>query len=1267
MCCSEVRCQNSFSQFTLQEGLSSNSVWCFQQDNDGFVWIGTQNGLNRFDGQNFNTYYNESNNKNSLSSNWVRKMVQDENGNLWLGLVGGGIQKLDPKNIQFSKDYAVKGGTFSNVRDLIYWTKRLWVISENGVLVSNKELSEFRYIGKGQFQRLVLNDDTTLLLVSEKGVFTINVNDFSIEKVSPLGFKNIMKVNDNLYLAEKNSHLYYFKNLGKELYPIEYQLNTVQSVWSTPLFFKSKNGILISEKNRLSIFDPTSLEVHPYFNQDIPLVLCYFVDNENNEWLGMDNGFYLRTQMSKLYNSSIQDWRNVQNKKVREVSPYEDALWVGNENGLYKWERNKSEPKQVSDYGILSFLKTDDNLLFIGANQLKDSTVLIVKDLTQNREKRYAEIQGKKQIKIWKMLEYEDKIWMAAQQFFGYYDKKSKEIKVINTLGKYDIESIIGLDMILDHRNRLWLATLHGCYRIDDFPNLQNVTFFDTNNGLQNNIIVQLYEDPKQKVWLASDNGLHRYNEAQNTFSYWGKNEGLSDPKVMSILSHDGNIFWIGTLTKGLFRFDSQSDTFFNFNTTLGLPSDEILMSSSCMFGTTAFFGTEKALVHFDVNVLKPPVPLPLKVMLAKALIMQNQSNENIDLTSQRIALNHNYGNLQLDFVQINFVNPQQTRFSYKIEGLYDDFISNENASTFRFTNLPSGTYDIVIKAENPLYLPKVMVYSIQVKPAFYNSTVAWLLYFLMAFLLIFGYLKYKKNQFKTQLNLKNLTELNELKSKLYSDISHEFKTPLTLIRNSHNTLREAPNLDSVEKNNLQTAERNLELMMNLVDQMLDLATIEANQMAIDNHNYNIVQVLKIQTNIFKSYAQSQDKKLYLETDLEEFWMQIDAYMLKKILNNLISNAIKFTPEKGTIIIHAKVLKPTIFQIQVIDTGKGISPNHIHRVFDRHYRTFDLDQNLGNGIGMALCKELTELMGGSIQLKSKVGLGSTFTIQLPIVQEGKKKQFIDSYETQMVPKPTAVKKDTSPSEGYRLVIVEDNEDMQNYYHQILSDQYILTSFDNAEKAMESIPKMKCDFILSDVVMANMNGFEFCQQLKSDWKTSHIPFIIVSGKSGIQDKQLGYDLGVDAYLTKPFEEEELKSIIKNLIRKNQENAQYYKQLLQLESGVSRDDKILPNEIGFIQRLQDIVLHTDAAISMEDLSKELGMSRSQLHRKLKSLTEMSTTNYINYIKVEKAKELLSQTDLNINEIAYQLGYNSPAYFTKIFKNKVGVAPQNFRKNS
>jgi signal transduction histidine kinase/DNA-binding response OmpR family regulator len=528
------------------------------------------------------------------------------------------------------------------------------------------------------------------------------------------------------------------------------------------------------------------------------------------------------------------------------------------------------------------------------------------------------------------------------------------------------------------------------------------------------------------------------------------------------------------------------------------------------------------------------------------------------------------------------------------------------------------------------------------------------------------------------------LKELNVQKNKLYANITHEFRTPLTVILGMSDRLRSfIKKRDEVQQEEaIDMIERNGITLLNLINEMLDLSKLESGVMKINLVQRDIISFLRYINVSFQSYALSKDIHLSFLTDLESFNMDFDVEKMQQILSNLLSNAIKFTPEAGKISVSVKVVEQNgaeTLMVNVKDNGTGIAPEELPYIFDRFYQVDDATTRKqgGSGIGLALTKELVKLMDGEIDVTSEPGQGTEFSVKLPVCRQSeivseesilKSAGAIGDHAFSPTGDPTNSETFFSEKKLPLLLIIEDNPDVVHYLKSCLDTDYQLEiAYDGRQgidKAIEIIP----DIIISDVMMPEKDGYEVCEMLKSDERTNHIPIILLTAKVTTADKIAGLERGADAYLAKPFNSEELLLRIRNLIDSRKQLQQKYgKGSLFWESVALKNKPQLSQEESFLHRTNELIKEN---ISNEDfgitqLCRALGMSRSQIHRKIKALTSLSTSIYIRTIRLYKAKELLKTTDLNISEVAYEVGFKDPNYFTHTFVEEFDISPSATRK--
>ncbi|MCG8331271.1 MAG: tetratricopeptide repeat protein [Chitinophagales bacterium] len=629
--------------------------------------------------------------------------------------------------------------------------------------------------------------------------------------------------------------------------------------------------------------------------------------------------------------------------------------------------------------------------------------------------------------------------------------------------------------------------------------------------------------------------------------------------------------------------------------------------------------------------------------------------------------------------------NSNQALYFHEISKSIQDSLFNE-ANTEEITRMQSR-FEFEQEKQELAYAQAE-----ELKEQLYIRRLLWIALAVAAILLIIGLLynraKQKSNERLGLLNeqilsqKEKLEELDISKSHFFTNISHEFRTPLTVIIGMIAKAIKQP--EKWDKNEAEVIDRNAKNLLDLVNQILDLRKLESGKLALNLYQADIIPHLRYIFDSFNALGGSKNIKTHYDSDLETLVMDYDSEKMLRIISNLMSNAIKFTPEEGNIYLSITKGKAEQYSdtedeliIKVKDTGIGIPPEKLEKIFDQFYQMESTSKwaGHGTGIGLALCKELVELMGGDIKVESEVGHGSIFTVSLPVYRRAPIKEVIEMDEltvdsayarVEEIKHTDVVDVIDEQSDLPLVLLIDDNRDILQYLMSCLEGKYQLAiardGQEGIDKALELIP----DVIISDVMMPKKNGYEVCDELKANEKTSHIPIILLTAKASDHSKIEGLKKGADVYLTKPFQEEELLIRLHNIIKSRKKTQQYFLQNNKLSASNAQNiDEEQENE--FLQRLRDLLIERldDNDYGIPEICRDIGMSRSQLHRKIKALTGLSTSFFLRRIRLFKAKELLETTDLNISQVTYTVGVSNPSYFARIFVEEFGYAPSNIRK--
>jgi signal transduction histidine kinase/DNA-binding response OmpR family regulator/streptogramin lyase len=843
-----------------------------------------------------------------------------------------------------------------------------------------------------------------------------------------------------------------------------------------------------------------------------------------------------------------------------------------------------------------------------------------------------------------------------------------------------------------DSEGVIWVGTDEGgICQLD--PNTNKFKTYRSLVEDQNaSIIMSIYEDKKRNFWVGTyKTGIHLFDRKKGTsIKNYDERDGLANNLVCAILEDDSGNLWIST-GNGLSKFNPATETFRNFGISDGLAGSFFNYRSAYKNKKgEMFFGSDFGLNVFHPNNIKDDPDPPL-VQIANISLF-NKPGERLKFDGfiselNEVKLSYDQNDLRFDFVGLHFSEPARNTYKYILEGFDRDWVDAGTQRNAVYTNLDPGEYVFKVTAANRdgVWNEEGTSILVIITPPWWATTWAYIIYALIILSVIYftWKLQLKRIRIKhdyemSKFEAEKMHEVDELKSRFFANISHEFRTPLTLIFGPAKDVLEETNEPKTKKN-VGIIKSNASRLYNLVNQLLDLSKLESGKMKLEVSEQDIIPMLKGIFLSFTSFAERKKITLKFNTIEESLKVYIDRDKVEKIINNLLSNAFKFTPEGGKIDFIVEKLISEV-EIRITDNGIGIPKERIDKIFDRFYQVdgSHTRQGEGTGIGLSLTKELVELHKGKIKVESKEGEGTTVMLQLPLGKDHLKPEEIVEKgiqeeapqvveEIEFISETNNVKDKTEidvllEMEKPLLLIVEDNSDVRSYIISHLEEDYRIQEAvdgeDGLEQALNHIP----DLIISDVMMPKMDGFQLCNKLKTDEKTSHIPIIMLTAKATSKDKIKGYETGADDYIMKPFDAKELKARIQNLIALRRK----------LQKKFNDNDYNVPKELSevdekFIKKVLTVINKhkSKEKFSVEELRKETYMSTRHLQRKVMALTGKSPIQLIRSIRLNNARKQIKENKGTIAEIAYNLGFSSPAYFTKCFKDEFGYSPTDLIK--
>ncbi len=1324
---------------TINDGLSQGYVSALHQDREGFMWIGTKNGLNRYDGEAFEVFTHDTTDPYSISNDWI-STIHEEGDFLLVGTYGATLNLFHKRSKRFYKIPIKSDQTepFVFIKAIKKGSaNKFWIIT-----IAKNQLIEVTF--PEQFWKELHNNESILEQVTQKVVVG------AVDQISTNYDGNIfIKKGTKLSKLNENNHKLEPFDLGST----DQQFNNVKIISPSISFQLSDEGSMVQRINlqingKWEVLE-TDLKFSPFYFYEKDADRIWLQDKDSYELLIFDAA----TIASKTKLNKSDALFTVKNLKAGGISWIKDRsgiIWVGTGGfGVKKISPRKlkvqtyqsgksvynrlfsSSPGEIFYHHprSISYYKQGENDILKSVHQLAQTRIIdrlywlkdgpqsgwlaVIEKITETEEKyaltlfQYEEKQLKEIIKFnldtyWNesklsiLKSSDSKLLLTHSNFIIQYDPLTKQHKTFQFNLFEDIPPFIFYTAQTANGN-IWIGTSEGLVRAK--PTENNLTFDLVKKGLRSSVCASLLVDPENPdiLWIGTKGGgLHRLNTQTMKFDYLNTKNGLPNDVIYAVLNDDEGNIWMSS-NKGIIRYTPNTGIIRNFTEEDGMQSNEF---NTYTYGKTPngalMFGGINGLNVFHPKDLKDNPHAPavritgLDINNARVDIRDSSAilNESVEYT-QSITLPFSKNSVNLTFSALEFTAPGKNQFKYYLEGAEQEWAHQSTENKAQYLNLSPGSYTFKISAANGdgVWSNQIRTLDIIIQPPWYRSNLAYLIYLALIGLGFWQFLKFQKRRFQLrhqvemeQREAERLKELDLAKSKLYTNITHEFRTPLTVISG----MAESMKGDDDAKNLIK---RNSDQLLNLVNQMLDLRKLESGQITIQKIQGDIVRHLRYLTESLKSFAELQELNLHFLSDEPKLIMDFDPEKITRIYSNLLSNAIKFTPEGGDIYVQLLKGSEQEFILKVKDTGIGIPKEQLAHIFNRFYQVDDSStrRGEGTGIGLTLVYELIKAMGGEINVNSVKGEGTTFTIQLPITklakieQENKVLPGADASMLSNLSSATHLKDTTATvsdneDEKPTALLIEDNADVIHYLISCLKDYYAIeiamNGAEGIEKAIEHIP----DLIVSDVMMPEKDGFEVCQTLKTDERTSHIPIVLLTAKADFESRLEGLQRGADAYLQKPFHKDELLIILRSqleLRKKLQTRFAHLEPLTQdaetTNTSVAPPELQLEKEDAFLLKIRAIIEAdlSNSDIGMTQLIRGLGMSRSQIYKKVKALTGQSPSIYIRSIRLHHAQKLLKTSDLNVSEIAYEVGFSSPVYFSDVFFETFGSRPNETRK--
>ncbi|HET9571667.1 MAG TPA: two-component regulator propeller domain-containing protein [Bacteroidales bacterium] len=1328
-----IYCQNNnflFRNIAPDEGFTYGSIKTVAEDSKGFIWFGTEHGLYRYNTQDVDLFLNKKSEYGSLPNDFIYNIFKDNAGKLWITTKDGLCYYNDIRQLfipQRLKD-ASKKGLNASVIDIIenqsgeYFTLHPNYLCAVNFKDSVFNILPFRLTEKGDFFKNALFDKSnTLWICTNNGFVYKSQKPYRTFKLfcrqRPESIQTLCLDGKTIWLGYEWAGVDHINENGTLIEHYDQRSDDVKTRIPHNRIRKiikdNKNRIWIGTYDGLAIYSNNQIQtIHKNYYNYLPhnSIHSLFMDSRNSVWIGTWSGGLCFT--SNYDNLFLHFNRNSQQNSLSSnvISSFAEekngTVLVGTEDGFLnlfdrqrKYFTSYNLNSQSSGTNNIKCLTLDkNNTLWIGTL----SNGLWTFDLNSHVFK-FQNIFKSGKINVYSIIAVENGLWLGTYgNGLFFYDLKNKTLK--NYLSKETDPNTLSSDMIrsllLDSKGNLWVGTQTG---LNFKPKgSEHFTRFFYNNiegkHISNNEVFAIYEDSFRKIWIGTGGGgVDIYNPNTGKFDNLSLKNGLAGYNVYGILEdYKGNL-WFST-EKGLSCYFPKNGTFRNYYKEDGLQGNQFNPGAAfkCKNGEFLFGGPN------GFNLFNPRAistnPFPPKVFITGLSINNIKIDRNdpdnpikSDLSSMKeIKLNYWRNSLSFSFVTNNFIQPHKNKFRYRLVGYQNKWIDLSNQGTATFTKIPSGKYILEVLGSNNdgLWNKEPTQLKITIRYPFWRSWFAYLVY--LAILIVILWLVRKelilrqelsRQLFMERVQRENEENINKLKMHIFTNISHEFRTPLTLILSPLENILVKKHIDEDTYDHLITIQRNANRLRMLINQFIDFRKFELNKVDYLPARMDVIKICYEICKNFEMQAKDNAIDFDMESSFQEYELEVDAVKLDRIVFNLLSNAFKYTSELGFIKIsieetQAPEADPTIYStapdltgpvlaIRVTDNGPGIPSEDVPRIFERFFMGA-IGKNQGTGIGLNLCYEYAQLHHGAITVKTELGKGSTFSLLLPRKSKGKvlasdnRLLKIWEKEPRIDMDVPAVASDKNKTNA--ILIVEDNLDMQKQIRKLLIDEYQIIIASNGQQGYEMASSIYPDLVISDVMMPIMSGFDLCKKLKENLQTSHIPVILLTALSETEMQIDGLETGADAYIVKPFENKLLKAQIKNLLASRKRLQQSFKESEEKWAG---DSNLMFQDKKLVERAIQIVESNllNYNFSVEQLALELGISRSSLHRKLRALTSQSATEFIRFVRMKKALKIMKEGSMNIDEIGFAVGFNSHSYFTLCFKKQFGKTPSEY----
>lgn len=1315
-----------FSHIGMEDGLSHSTIFAINQDKEGNLWFATYDGVNKYDGYNFTVYRHEYTNPNSIASDITRCIAIDDSDQIWVG-TREGLSFYNRRKNSFSNYYYKKNGINVPINSIAP-IKENWLMlgTAEGILLFDIKKECFLNDTLPSLHLLkptvLVRQGEYIYIGAEDGVYTYTLSGGKLERLisMPAGIRIhaiLCQMFSRIWMATEGDGLFMYDAKTKELknYRYESEQSGLNSNYVRSLELDTENRLWVGTYSGLNIYKEATDNFSSIKSSEIQegslsqnSVRSIFKDSQGGMWLGTYWGGlnYYHPLCNRFQRIKHVPFLNSLSNNVVSciVEDSEHNLWIGTSDGglnfydstskLYKNYLFKSGSLDVPFKDIKTvYVDEEHDKVYVGAHA---GGMMALQRKSGRVEYFNRQNSNLPSNNIYSIISDENGgLWVASLEHLLHFDIDKRNFTIVDKDQNGRKLQQYNRLLFRDSRRRIWVGGEMGVsvYNQIGTDFLAN-TDFHIDPILQQAFVNCFYESTSGYIWIGTRSGLFAMKEGSKELLQYTTADGLPSNVIYGIMEDAYARLWIST-NQGLSCLNPENGKFRNFTILDGLQGNQFNAGSYCRQDNGyMLFGGVNGITLFRPETLidNPYTPKPVinKLFVYNKEVLPNDETGILSETveyADHITLSSSQNSFAISFVVSNYIAGKHNTFAYKLEGYNDEWYRQNDTSPVSYSNLPAGDYTFYIKAANNdgKWNEEPTVLHIRVLPVWYCTWWALSLFALSFMLVVFGIVRYfwLRKSMQAEILMERLDkekqeEISQMKIRFYVNISHELRTPLTLIVAPLQELLSRIS-GHWEHEQLLYIQRNTNRLLHLVNQLMDYRRAELGIFKLRLVSANAYKRVLNSFMNYESLSKKKDIDYNFYTELQDKELLFDENYLDLIVNNLLSNAFKYT-EEGESITVKLYQEAGDLVLQVTDTGIGIPKEKQEKIFERFYQVESGRE--GSGIGLSLVQRLVELHHGRIELESEPGKGSTFSIYLPQDksvysreellggEENADNQRVystnahDVYIGDEEEADTESEEDENTNKRGTLLVVEDNKELRQYLVNGLSGLFNMLEAENGQKALDILKEKEVDLIVTDVMMPVMDGAKLCKLVKQNLRTCHIPIYMLSAKADIKYQLEGLQVGADDYIAKPFSMAILKAKIMNMLRTRHRIFEHYSNTTEIEpeklTNNTMDEELLRKAIAVIERNMDNV-----EFSTEQFAREMNMSRSNLHLKLKAITGKSAIDFIHKIRFNRACQLLQEGKYNVSEISFMVGYNTPSYFAARFKKYIGCLPTEYGK--